>query len=197
MDTEDSLLPIEGRDKPIILEPLGKYPTVTVDHNERDLGHNLIDRPYTYQHCWTRSIQEDLWMWIVYGHAGEGVCILSDSFSLKEAVIPDSKVELNIVGVPYWKRGNDIPRFIPSVGSAVKKSQGFEAENEVRIVATICPNCRPPIPPPQLSIAVDPAKMINGLVLGPRMTQESAQKVRKALSARFPQITPVASQIEL
>lgn len=195
MDTEDSLLPLEGRDTPTVLEPLGTHPGTTIEHSISDFEHNMFDRPYSYQHCWTCSIREHVWMWTVYGHAAEGVCVLSDSFRLKEAIHADSKINVDIVGATYWTKGQDIPRFIPSVGSAVKRADGFEAENEVRVTATVRPDCRPNTPDSFILIRIDPAKMIRGLILGPHISNENKETVRKALSLRCPGINPIESSL--
>ena len=134
-------------------------------------------------------------MWIVYGHAAQGVCILSDSWSLASALYVDSKLEMDVVGTPYWKHGQDIPRFIPSVGSAVKRADGFEAEKEVRVTATVCPECRPIAPEPFISIRINPARMIRGLILGPKISKENKETVRKALSLKCPGLNPTESTL--
>jgi hypothetical protein len=195
MDTEDALLPVDGRNTPTVLEPLGDHPGSTIDHSIRDHEHNAFDRPYTYQHCWTCSIREDVWMWTVYGQAAQGVCILSDSWSLASAIYLDSKLELDVVGTPYWKHGQDIPRLLPSVGSAVKRADGFEAEKEVRVTATVCPKHRPTEPDPFILLRIDPAKMIRGLILGPHISNENKETVQKALSLRCPELNPIESSL--
>ncbi len=195
MDTEDALLPFDGRNTPTVLEPLGDHPGSTIDHSIRDYEHNVFDRPHTYQHCWTCSIREDVWMWTVYGHAAQGVCIMSDSWSLASAIYLDSKIELDVVGTPYWSKGQDIPRFIPSVGSAVKRAEGFDAEKEVRVTATVCPECRPSAPDPFILLRIDPAKMIRGLILGPHISTPDKETVRKALSLKCPGLNPIESSL--
>jgi hypothetical protein len=107
----------------------------------------------------------------------------------------DSKLELDVVGTPYWRHGQDIPRVIPSVGSSVKRADGFEAEKEVRVTATICPECRPTAPEPFICIRIDPANMIRGLILGPHISNENKETVRKALSLRCPGINPIESSL--
>lgn len=195
MDTEDALLPIDGRNTPTVLEPLGDHPGSTINHSISDFEHNNFDRPYSYQHCWTCSIREDFWMWTVYGHAAQGVCILSDSFRLDGAIHADSIIDVKIVGGTYWKKGQDIPRFIPSVGSSAKRADGFEAEKEVRVTATVCPKHRPIEPAPFILLRIDPAQMIRGLILGPQISTTNKETVRKALSLKCPGLNPIESSL--
>lgn len=99
------------------------------------------------------------------------------------------------MGTPYWRHGQDIPRVIPSVGSAVKRADGFEAEKEVRVTATVCPKHRPTEPDPFILLRIDPAKMIRGLILGPHISDENKETVQKALSLRCPELNPIKSTL--
>jgi|GEM_PF-6866907 len=199
-DTQDGTFPqANSHSKSAIDTELhAQFPTV--ENIDAVLASHEASRSRAFAHCWFEGWRECPEMWRDYGLGGNGVCVLTRSSALFDAVNQTSDEFQMMMGGCFYRNDNEpIPSAIGSMPLFCKRRQ-FSGENEVRLVAQINEEAFKRVAGIFEWVPIRTISFIERLILGPKMPADVASHVKAKINRMIPSaevLSPIINASEI